>query len=905
MRRNGYYGRDPFSRKRRREYDEKYNSNRKRRKLNDSVSKNERLEKWKKKLEEEEVQRRIKKMKKRSTVKIQIDNKRNESIVKPPPGKMNALSSIQPEDSKNENEKNSKETKEEEIDPFDELMLSVEQELKNLENKKKEKNMSTVSMKDIMNSGKEENNNHRRGGKTNEEGNKEEEQEQDDEEYHKMLLKALKNDEVDEKEVFLEEDRSFIHEGFIDTEENSSSSLHPSNLPSSDHPLRATRKELKPVDHSKMNYIEFRKKLYICPKEHRDLLPSDIINLRNASFTHKIKVKGNKVPVPVSYWKQCGFSSILLDTLNDLGFEQPFAIQAQAIPTILDGRNIIGIAPTGSGKTLAFLLPMFRHILDQPPLRDGDGPIGLIMAPTRELAVQIHFDALKFCKPLNLKCACVYGGGNMSMQIAQLKTGTHVVVCTPGRMIDLLCANRGKVTNLTRVTYIVMDEADRMFDFGFGPQITRILMNVQPERQIVLFSATFPKPLEALARKILKKDYVEIIVGGRNTANKKIKQFVEVRDDDGKFFRLLELLGIWFGKGNILIFVKGKAETGLLYKDLLSSGYDCLVLHSGMDQIDRYETLKQFREGEKTILIGTSLVARGIDVRDIELVINYDVPNHYEDYVHQVGRTARANKEGTAYTFVKPDGEEEYSIDLIKALKQSGNPISEDLWKLKEKYDQQKKEGKAKKRHVLRGFFGSGFKFDIEEGGLKKKQNEIQMKALGINVDDDENGDENTFIDTLSSNKGKKDLSQNNSSAQELEKDITTKEKAKIVSLLQQKKGKVGDVNQALAFARSLTIQANLSNFVKNQEEFMKEIEINDYPQKARWKVTRSNSEYLFRITEESKCVVTPKGVFVPPGGNPPPGERKLYLLIEGKTKEDVETCRLRILQLLQQSSNE
>lgn len=180
---------------------------------------------------------------------------------------------------------------------------------------------------------------------------------------------------------------------------------------------------------------------------------------------------GKGCPKPIKTWAQCGVSTKELNILKKLGFEKPTPIQAQAIPAVMSGRDLIGIAKTGSGKTLAFLLPMFRHILDQPPLEETDGPIAIIMTPTRELCMQIGKDIKKFTKSLNLHAVCVYGGTGISEQIAELKRGAEVIVCTPGRMIDMLAANSGKVTNLRRVTYIVLDEADRMFDMGFEPQV--------------------------------------------------------------------------------------------------------------------------------------------------------------------------------------------------------------------------------------------------------------------------------------------------------------------------------------------------------------------------------------------------------------------------------------------------
>lgn len=333
-------------------------------------------------------------------------------------------------------------------------------------------------------------------------------------------------------------------------------------------------------------------------------------------------------------WAQCGVSKKEMDTLRKLGFEKPTPIQCQAIPAIMSGRDLIGIAKTGSGKTLAFILPMFRHILDQPPLGDGDGPIAIIMAPTRELCMQIGKDIRKFSKSLGLRPVCVYGGTGISEQIAELKRGAEIIVCTPGRMIDMLAANSGRVTNLRRVTYIVLDEADRMFDMGFEPQVMRIIDNVRPDRQTVMFSATFPRQMEALARRILKKP-IEVIVGGRSVVCKDVEQHVAILEDEAKFFKLLELLGIYQENGSIIVFVDKQENADTLLRDLMKASYPCMSLHGGIDQFDRDSTILDFKSGKVRLLIATSVAARGLDVKDLILVVNYDVPNHYEDYVHR------------------------------------------------------------------------------------------------------------------------------------------------------------------------------------------------------------------------------------------------------------------------------
>ena len=241
------------------------------------------------------------------------------------------------------------------------------------------------------------------------------------------------------------------------------------------------KKQLQAVDHSKMDYKAFRKDFYIECKEIRNLSEEDTELFRNSMGD--IKVRGIDCTKPIMNWYQCGLSDKLLDVLIEKNkFEAPFAIQCQAIPTLMSGRDCIGVAETGSGKTLAFVIPMLRHIKYQDPLREGDGPIAIIMVPTRELALQVYNESKMLCKTLNIRCACIYGGGNLSGQLANLKRGAEIVVCTPGRMIDVLTKSNGRFTNLRRVTYVVLDEADRMFDLGFEPQISKILMNVRPDR---------------------------------------------------------------------------------------------------------------------------------------------------------------------------------------------------------------------------------------------------------------------------------------------------------------------------------------------------------------------------------------------------------------------------------------
>ena len=289
-------------------------------------------------------------------------------------------------------------------------------------------------------------------------------------------------------------------------------------------------------------------------------------------------------------------------------------------------------------------------------------------------------------------------------------------------MIDLLAANSGRVTNLRRVTYVVLDEADRMFDMGFEPQVMKIIGNIRPNKQTVLFSATFPRQMEALARKTLQKP-VEIVVGGRSVVAPEITQMVEVRSDDSKFLRLLELLGELYQTDDdvrTLIFVDRQESADTLLRDLLRKGYPCMSIHGGKDQVDRNSTIDDFKAGVVPILIATSVAARGLDVKQLKLVVNYDAPNHLEDYVHRAGRTGRAGNTGTAVTFLTED-QERYSVDIAKALRQSGQPVPESVQKMVEAFIDKVKAGKEKVSGS--GFGGKGLeRLDQERDAARNRE---------------------------------------------------------------------------------------------------------------------------------------------------------------------------------------
>lgn len=500
------------------------------------------------------------------------------------------------------------------------------------------------------------------------------------------------------------------------------------------------KKELPAVDHKKVEYEPFRKKFYTEPSDLAQMSPEEAASLRLE--LDGIKVRGVDAPKPVQKWSQCGLGVQTLDVVEKLGYEGTTSIQAQAIPAIMSGRDVIGVAKTGSGKTIAFLIPMFRHIKDQRPLANMEGPIGLIMTPTRELATQIHKDCKPFLKALNLRAVCAYGGAPIKDQIADLKRGAEIIVCTPGRMIDLLAANAGRVTNLARVTYVVLDEADRMFDMGFEPQVMKIMANIRPDRQTVLFSATFPRNMEALARKSLTKP-VEIVVGGRSVVAPEITQLVEVRNEDTKFVRLLELLGnLYSDEANddarALIFVDRQEAADTLLRELMRKGYPCMSIHGGKDQVDRDSTIEDFKAGIFPVLVATSVAARGLDVKQLKLVVNYDSPNHLEDYVHRAGRTGRAGNTGTAVTFLT-EHQERYSVDIAKALRQSGQEVPGPVQKMVDSFLEKVKAGKEKAS--ASGFGGKGLeRLDQERDAARNR--ERKTYKTGDDGEDEEEKEE-------------------------------------------------------------------------------------------------------------------------------------------------------------------
>jgi ATP-dependent RNA helicase RhlE len=353
-------------------------------------------------------------------------------------------------------------------------------------------------------------------------------------------------------------------------------------------------------------------------------------------------------------FSRLGIHDRLVQVLKGLGITEPTEIQAKAIPPGLAGRDLMASAETGSGKTAAFLLPIIERLKHQGPLR------ALILAPTRELALQIEANANSFAVGARLRTVAVVGGESAPRQINALKTGVDILIATPGRLNDLI--ERGCV-RLGLVEVLVLDEADRMLDMGFLPQVRRIIKHIPRKRQTMLFTATFTRDVERLAHE-LTLDHLRVEAARPAPTVATLNQKAYPVLSHAKAPLLLALLK-QHSEGSFLVFTQTRRGADNLARILQANKHQVVTLHSDRNQSQRNKALASFRAGRSRILVATDVAARGIDVDDISFVINYEVPASAEDYIHRVGRTARAGRDGSALTLVSP--EEEAMLSSIES----------------------------------------------------------------------------------------------------------------------------------------------------------------------------------------------------------------------------------------------
>eukprot|EP01083_Nonionella_stella_P009933 28422_1 len=443
-----------------------------------------------------------------------------------------------------------------------------------------------------------------------------------------------------------------------------------------------------------------------------DLTPAEWRKENSITIKGHGKYRGQEAdefPEPFLKFTDAPFSQAILRSFEEAGFKAPTCIQSQAWPISLRGDDMICVAKTGSGKTCGFLLPTMHQHLKNGPNRGFRKPCLLVLAPTRELAVQIMEETRKFGRTVGFTSVCCYGGSSKYPQIAQLERGVDCIIATPGRMNDLIEMRKA---DLSGVKFLVLDEADRMLDMGFEPQIRSIVAKCPDKRQTLLFSATWPKEIQQLAFDFLT-DPVQVNVGEVNSlnANKDIKQYIHMISDSEKHEKLQTILKELLDQGEsqkeeakppsgpgrrgpppprdlggkkhakIIVFTAKKISCNDLANQLWDEGFAVDCLHGDRPQWERTKVINAFKSGTLRALIATDVAARGLDVKDVGVVVNYDMPcgvNGVEDYVHRIGRTGRAGAKGIAHTFFTP-GDRKLAYKLVEVLTKAEQDVPPEL----------------------------------------------------------------------------------------------------------------------------------------------------------------------------------------------------------------------------------
>ncbi|MBC2581202.1 DEAD/DEAH box helicase [Clostridium sp. DJ247] len=444
----------------------------------------------------------------------------------------------------------------------------------------------------------------------------------------------------------------------------------------------------------------------------------------------------------------------ILNTLEKLGYKKPTEVQEQAIPLVLEDKDIIVKSQTGSGKTAAFAIP----ICEKTELEHRE-PQALILTPTRELAIQVKEDVTNIGRFKKIRCAAIFGKQPFNVQVNELKQRVHIISGTPGRTLDHI--NRGTL-NVNKIKYLILDEADEMLNMGFIDQVKAIIESLPKYRVTMLFSATMPAEIEALSRNYMNNP-TKIEIEAESLAAERIEQ-VYYEIEDNKKISLLNRIIYTETPDSCIIFCSTKENVGNLKEKMKDRGFSCDAIHGGMLQNDRIDIINKFRRGEFTFLIATDVVARGIDIEDVTHVINYDIPMEKDSYVHRIGRTGRKGKKGTAITFVSPNQYrflheiEEY---IGYSIVQRDIPLDKDveegkkLFKEKASIKPKLKSDKSVElnKEIMKIYINAGKKKKIRAGDIVGAITSIEgINAENIGIIDIQ--DNYTYIDILNG-KGK------------------------------------------------------------------------------------------------------------------------------------------------------
>jgi len=393
-----------------------------------------------------------------------------------------------------------------------------------------------------------------------------------------------------------------------------------------------------------------------------------------------IKVSGENAPPGINSFQSAGLRQILVDNITKSGYRVPTPVQKRTIPIVMAGRDVMACAQTGSGKTAAFLLPIIHKLIEEQADAKGGAacqePQCVVITPTRELAIQIKDEARKFSHGSMVKSVVAYGGTSVGFQLSTLVKGCNILICTPGRMLDFV--DKGKVS-FASLKYLVLDEADRMLDMGFMPDIQRCVSNPsmpkKEDRQTLMFSATFPDEVQRSAAEFLQTSYLFLTVGVVGGACSDVAQtFFEVAKFE-KREKLKTVLEEGSPKDMTLVFVKTKKNADFIASFLSGEGFPATSIHGDRLQREREEALDDFKRGKMSILVATAVAARGLDIKGVAHVVNYDMPEDVDEYVHRIGRTGRVGNLGRATSFYDSEEDGKISSQLLKILADCGQDV--------------------------------------------------------------------------------------------------------------------------------------------------------------------------------------------------------------------------------------
>ncbi|TPP49141.1 DEAD/DEAH box helicase family protein [Leishmania donovani] len=670
-------------------------------------------------------------------------------------------------------------------------------------------------------------------------------------------------------------------------------------------------RQLTYVDHSQMNYASIRTDFYVVPPDMTNLTAQEMRELLRE--LDGAKVHGKDVPRPIRSWHGTGLPDRVLEVLEEHEYKCPFAVQSLGVPALMSGRDLLLTAKTGSGKTLCYALPLIRHCADQPRCEKGEGPIGLVLVPTQELAMQVFTLLDELGEAAGLRCVASYGSTSLSDNIRHAKAGCELMVATPGRLLDLLTVNGGKTLSLSRVSFVIVDEADRLFDSGFMEHVEAFLKNIRPDRVTGMISATMPKELRGVVAQHLRNPVV-ISVGGKPTPASNVEQQFfffdeEVYDANNikadmspRLVKLLALLGDEGGDGQnlILVFTQRKEEVDELLGRLTTLGYANRVatLYSGMDPIDREFALEHFVPGKQFILVATAVAERGLDIPYLGLVINYRLPNHYEAYVHRIGRTGRAGRSGRAVSFFTRGKDDDIAPELVEGLERAEQRVPEELYEVAEKVRALRKSGDAR--------YNSGFFRGYRDAKAqrftdrdKKEKMREAARAAGLEQflssssesDSDASSDEDANITAVPVQSRARAASAEEAAASSMALTLHRGAQSGALTLSAAQEDRI---SKALAFAQKTTTAATMAADEATMVRFQSEYPINDLPDAVRGKL--QSGAFMRSIAEETETSLIRKGVYFDPrykhSRRMKEGEKPLYFLIVGKSMEAVRAAR-------------